>query len=105
MDKISWISLLVALVVGVMGKSLWAYFTSGRVEKKAVYVRTEDCIKAHENCTTLEAYKRENDLRLSMVEKRLDEGREDFKAIRTDIGTININLAKMATILEEQAKG
>ena len=36
------------------------------------------------------------------VNKRLDQGQENFKALREDVGRISLSLTKIATVIEER---
>jgi hypothetical protein len=108
---------VILLVIGWIVKGWVENYRSGRVEKKAIYVSSADCQAIRDKCcvtqikkdlaaehSDLESFQRETKIRLRAVEKRLDQGREDFQAIRRDIGEINKTLASMAAILEQRAK-
>lgn len=102
--------------LGLIAFMVREYLTSGRIEKKAVYVTSVDCQAVRDKCCVgdvkkelslershFESFRREVEVRLMAVEKRLDQGREDFKVIRKDIGKINNTLARMVVILEQQS--
>ena len=79
-------SIILATVAGFIGKIIWDWFKSGRLEK-GLYVKTVDCEKNREKCC-LPQLKRDSGIlesRLTAAEKRLDQGREDIRLLREDI--------------------
>jgi hypothetical protein len=94
-------SIILATVAGFIGKIIWDWFKSGHLEK-GVYVKTVDCEKNREKCC-LPQLKRDSGIlesRLTAAEKRLDQGREDFRLLREDISEMKESLAGIKAVLE-----
>jgi hypothetical protein len=105
-------SLFIGLLMFVLARILWDWLASGRV-KKGDCVSLDACERYREKCCIgevktdfsankreLEAYKAELNARISVAEKRLDEGRQSFAVLRGSIGHIQEDLSGMRAILE-----
>ena len=95
-----------AIIVGFVVKLAWDWVQSGRVEKKGVYVTIDHCEGVREKCciTTLKRDVGIIENRMGAAEKRLDDGREDFKLLRKDIGGIDKSMAGIQAVLKEFLK-
>lgn len=105
-DFVKFLLVVVSVILGLVSKIVYDFIVSGRTEK-GVYMKIEDCQGLRDKCcigkvksgyATLET-------RVAAAEKRLDEGREDFKQIRKDIGEIGKDIAGMKTLLEKWLEG
>lgn len=103
---------MIGSAVGLIFKILWDWFKSGRVEK-GLYVKIEDCSKIRERCCVstikkelaeerrnFESYKNGAQIQMMAIEKRLDDGRENFKEFQADIGEIKEALASLVELKE-----
>ena len=99
---------VIAVCVFVLGRVVWGFISSGRVEKKAVYMTHEDCKQNRENMcigkTALAEYKAHADTKLSEFEKRLDQGSEDFRAINDQILILSGQMSRVETLLETKVE-
>jgi hypothetical protein len=95
-----------SLVIVLVGKILWDWFRSGRVEKGSL-VTTEHCDEIREKCCLPQMKKDVGimEKRLDYAEKRLDEGHENFKSFRRDISDIKVILAGIQGAMESFLKG
>ena len=114
--------IVVVLGVGLIGKILFDWFKEGRIEKAAVYVKTEDfnkkldgimktneCSKNRENCCVIDIKKSVNglqndsgkmELRIKSTEKMLEKGDQNFKEFRSEMAKTNIIMAGLAANME-----
>jgi hypothetical protein len=102
---------LLSAGAAIGGKIIWDWVMSGRVGD--AYLKRSEFLQHKSDCCVLKLKSeftehRELDMgrhsdmesRMRTVEKRLDQGREDFAAIRTDISNINKSMARISAVLE-----
>lgn len=103
---------LIGLLTPCVGKILWDWLKSGRLEK-GEYLTIAAFEKHKENCCAISLKKefsecRQNsganqaktETRLLTIEGRLEDGREDFRAIRKDISRMADMLTRLQTSIE-----
>lgn len=105
------------VLLGVTGKIVWEWLSSGRVKKGEYYTPVSYCESNREKCYihTLRKeldkhirYENSNDSevnsRLSNIEFRMQEAREENSAMRKDISGIRSALDKMTGFLDSYIK-
>ncbi|HEX9972286.1 MAG TPA: hypothetical protein VGD14_09465 [bacterium] len=91
----------ISFMLGILGKAIYDSYKSGRVEKRAVYLKTTEfekiCSSRQKACCvpTLKKDVAQMDTRVKETEKQLDTGREDFRTIIRDISQVKQTLAGM----------
>ena len=108
---------LAVLAFGFLGKVLWDWFNGGRVEKTAPYMTVKACEECRQRCCVAdlkksvaahsqeaEGFKAQTEERLKSIDKRLDRGSEDFKAIMGEISEIKESLIRISTSFEAYIK-
>ncbi len=95
------ILIVLSAVTGFIVKIIWDWFQSGRLEK-GVYMKAADCENHRDKCCLPQIKKDIGILKVEMMahEKSLDQGREDFRLLRKDIGGIKESLAGIKIVLE-----
>jgi hypothetical protein len=112
------ISSISSLVVGYLGKTMWDYYSGGRMEKSSIYMSRLSCQTTREHCSVvvlrnqvynthgeLETFKAETKIRLRGIDKRLDQSNQDIQGMRTDISEIKQTSARSNALLETILKG
>jgi len=92
---------VIGVILGFVAKIVWDWLNSGRIEK-AAYVTTVHCDEVREKCCLPVLKKDIGILKAECAahEKKLDQGREDFRMLREDIGGIKEGLAGIKSVLE-----
>jgi septal ring factor EnvC (AmiA/AmiB activator) len=114
MDAVQTEIVLAAIVSGsaaLGGKIVWDWFSAGRAGD--AYLKREEFLRHKSECCVMAlksdfithkehdgGVRADIESRLKSVEKRLDQGREDFTALRKDIAAINKSMARITAILE-----
>ncbi|MCG8639132.1 MAG: hypothetical protein MI862_05325 [Desulfobacterales bacterium] len=97
------------MLIGIAGaflvRAAWDYWQSGRAEK-GIYMKVTDCEKSKEKCCVSQIKKdvATQGVRLNAVEKRLDQGSQDFRLIHKAIGGIKEDIAGMTALLKKMTK-
>ena len=88
-------------VIGFIFKIIWDWLKTGRFEK-GVYVTSVHCEQIRDKCCMPQIKKDVEVLKTEMKahEKKLDQGREDFRLLRKDIGSIKESLAGIKSVLD-----
>ncbi len=111
MEKLN--EVVIAVIgVAIIGKIAWSWLKDGRLEK-GIYVKLGDCVQTRKDCclpevkrnytgmhSDFESFKARTDNRLTSVEERMEQGRNDFNALRNEIAKIQHGLTRIETILE-----
>ncbi len=95
------VSVVLAAGVVLIGKIVWDWLSKNRTTEGA-YMTIEHCDAAREKCC-MPSIKKEIGVlgaRLQEAEKKLDQGREDFRLLRVDISGIKESLAGIQAVLE-----
>jgi hypothetical protein len=106
-----------AIFTAACGKILWDWLWSGRTKQKSIYMTEKNCIDIRSRCKmhvfqdTMAGerldhgqFRERTNARLEAAEKQLDQGREDFKALRKEIMAMNTAITKLCTVIEERLK-
>ena len=93
--------LILAALIGFVFKIIWDWLKTGRSEK-GILVTTAHCEEIREKCCMPQIKKDVGILKTEIAahEKKLDQGREDFKLLREDISSIKESLAGIKSVLD-----
>lgn len=97
----SMLKLMLAMVIGFILKIVYDWLKTGRFEK-GIYVTTVHCEEVRDKCCIPQIKKDVSVLKIEVKahEKKLDEGREDFKLLREDISSIKESLSGIKSVLD-----
>ncbi len=95
------LSVFLAAIIVLVGKIVWDWLINSRTGK-GVYMTISHCEAAREKCCMPRVKKELGVLgsRVTETEKKLDQGREDFRFIREEIGEIKESLARIQAGVE-----
>ncbi len=98
------ITYIIVLIVGFLGRVLWDWHKSGRVEK-GLYVKIDDCKAERKECCVPKIKKdlAKFEAQQTATEKRLDIGHTSLVGLRDDIGGIKEDVAGMKPLVEKIA--
>ena len=94
---------VISLWLVIIGKIIWDWFVSGRIQKEPPYVLNEKCEEYRNKCCGNEIKKGiiETNIKVDMLEKRSDEDKADLKELRKDFNEMNLKISNMDGNIEQ----
>jgi hypothetical protein len=106
--------IVVVLLVGVVGKIIWSWLSTGRAEK-GVYITQDKCDSRRQSCDLkvssmgkdlsntgqeIKSYISKTDVKLVDIEKRLDKGDVRFGELQKDLIEIKETISGIKVLIE-----
>ena len=106
--------IVVVLLIGLVGKILWSWLSSGRTEK-GVYITRDKCESRRQNCDwrvsamgkdlsetsqEIKSYISKTDVKLEGIEKRLDKGDARFSELQKNLVEIKETVSGIKGFIE-----
>lgn len=91
----NWI--VISLLLFIVGRMLWSWFVSGRVQKEPPYISNEKCEEYRNRCCIGQTKKDviETNIRVEGIERQVREDKADLKEMRKEFNEMNIRITNM----------